>query len=499
MHGRFASLGAALRWRSWSVHAQRLFPEKGVEADFTSTLAFRTSPYQSEIRKVMKQDRESARGGAAHEQQPQQPQQQQEQQRKLKLSSPLTSIPQQVFSAGQWLEHLDLSGTGLSSLPPDFSAQLPHLKILFLSSCHFSVFPSELQSCAQLEMIAFRGNRMQRIPENAFPPRLRWLILTDNDISELPASIGRCERLEKCLLAGNKLRSLPAEMQRCHNLALLRLSANALDAIPEWLFAMPRLSFLSYAGNPCTLTPSATESNNLPSVNWADLEVHSILGQGASGVISAATWHSRSVAVKRFRAAVTSDGAPRDEMAAVVAGGRHENIIDVLGCVADESNKDSAGALVMQLIPEDYRVLGLSPSFESCSRDCFAPETRLLSAAGLAILRGVAGAAAHLAGKGIAHGDLYAHNVLYNDSGHAFLGDFGAATVHGSTDGRHEKLELLAFAHLIQDVMGLMPEADAGLVQRLETLHAECSDADVKLRPRLGEVVARLQTIDAQG
>ena len=33
----------------------------------------------------------------------------------------------------------------------------------------------------------------------------------------------------------------------------------------------------------------------------------------------------------------------------------------------------------------------------------------------------------HLHGRGICHGDFYAHNLLVDDHGHAILGDFGAA------------------------------------------------------------------------
>ncbi len=100
------------------------------------------------------------------------------------------------------LEQLDLSGTGLSSLPEDVGLRLPNLKIAFFSNCNFKVFPKQLAACPQLEMVAFRSNGMAEIPEDAFPPRLRWLILTDNNVATLPASIGRCSRLQKCMLAG---------------------------------------------------------------------------------------------------------------------------------------------------------------------------------------------------------------------------------------------------------------------------------------------------------
>ena len=64
------------------------------------------------------------------------------------------------------------------------------------------------------------------------------------------------------------------------------------------------------------------------------------------------------------------------------------------------------------------------------------------------ILLSVAEAAAHLHSLGISHGDLYAHNTLFNSDGHALLGDFGAATCYTLMQTRKdliERLEVRAF------------------------------------------------------
>ena len=134
---------------------------------------------------------------------------------KLKLTCPLDTFLSEILDLGETLEQLDLSGTGLSSLPQDFGPRLPNLKVAFFSQCNFITFPKELAACPQLEMVAFRGNGMKTVPEDALPPRLRWLILTDNRLSSLPDSIGRCERLQKCMLAGNRLKTLPDHMSAC--------------------------------------------------------------------------------------------------------------------------------------------------------------------------------------------------------------------------------------------------------------------------------------------
>lgn len=430
---------------------------------------------------------------------------------KLKLSCPLQTFPTEIFDLGASLEQLDLSGTGLSSLPPDFGQHLPNLKVAFFSQCAFSTFPSALASCPRLEMVAFRGNGMAVLPEDALPPQLRWLILTDNKLSSLPRSIGTCERLQKCMLAGNRLQTLPDEMQHCKKLGLLRLSSNRLHKLPDWLFNMPELAFLSFAGNPCSASEAVALSDDrqlgLEHVDWSELEVQHTLGEGASGIISKGLWRidpstTEEVAIKLFRGALTSDGTPEDEMAAYIAAGQHQNIIDVLGRIhghPDEANGAFKGGLVMQLIPPFYQTLGQPPSLLTCTRDTYPKGARLSVENALSILEDIAAAAAHLHYKKVAHGDLYAHNILTSEDGHALLGDFGAATVHGGkVPPLVEKLEVLAFAHLVEDLLGLVTVATdehRAVVKGLQDLHQRCSAKTVPARPTFKQLLVEMKRI----
>jgi hypothetical protein len=430
---------------------------------------------------------------------------------KLKLTCPLQAFPTAIFGLGTCLEQLDLSGTGLSSLPADFGRNLLNLKVAFFSQCSFSTFPSVLASCPRLEMVAFRGNGMSSVPENSLPPQLRWLILTDNKLSSLPRSIGKCGRLQKCMLAGNRLRTLPDELQHCKKLGLLRLSSNNLQILPDWLFSMPELAFLSFAGNPC----SAPEDVALPDdskpglvpVDWSELEIQHTLGEGASGIISKGLWHvtpgaGEEVAIKLFRGSLTSDGTPEDEMAACIAAGQHKNIIDVLGQVhghPDEASGAFKGGLVMQLVPPYYKALGQPPSLLTCTRDTYPPDANLSVGNALQISEGVAAAAAHLHYKKITHGDLYAHNILWCKDGHAMLGDFGAATVHGGkVPALVEKLEVLAFAHLVEDLLGLITATtyeQHTVIGRLQHIQQRCSNETVTARPSFKQVLVEIARI----
>lgn len=348
----------------------------------------------------------------------------------------LHELPAEVLALADTLEVLDLSGNQLQALPDTFAA-LHKLRVLFCSDNPFTELPAVLGRCAALDTIGFKANRLERVPAQALPPLLRWLILTDNHIAELPASLGDCERLQKLMLAGNHLRRLPASIARCQRLELVRLAANrferAEDALPDGLLDLPRLAWLAHAGNPFSQVRehAAEQAGATAPIAWSQLVLQGLLGEGASGVIHAATWQrdggaAQAVAVKLFKGAMTSDGLPRSEMAASIAAGAHPNIVAVEGRLTD--HPDDVQGLVLHRIPPGYQNLAAPPSLASCTRDVYAHDSRFSAAQALAIAVAMASAVAHLHRQGLVHGDLYAHNILVDADGGSLLGDFGAAS-----------------------------------------------------------------------
>ena len=109
--------------------------------------------------------------------------------RRLKLACGLSEFPREIFELAETLEILDLSGNALTALPDDLP-RLGKLRILFCSDNPFTELPAVIGQCAALEMVGFKANRIARVPAVALPPKLRWLILTDNAIAELPPEIG---------------------------------------------------------------------------------------------------------------------------------------------------------------------------------------------------------------------------------------------------------------------------------------------------------------------
>lgn len=419
---------------------------------------------------------------------------------RLDLSCGLTEFPQEIFQLADSLEILNLSGNALTRLPDDLH-RLTRLRILFCSDNHFTELPACLGQCAQLSMIGFKANQIASVPGEALPPLLRWLILTDNCISQLPEELGQRPLLQKLMLAGNRLRDLPQNLIDCQRLELIRLAANQFTELPEIVLMLPALSWLAYAGNPLNDDASTLRpADNTPDIPWSQLELEHKLGEGASGIIHQARWNrpgqaSQSVAVKLYKSSITSDGSPLNEMNACIAAGEHPNLIKVLGRVA--GHPDNQAGLVMELIDPSFSNLADLPSFDSCSRDEYAESTRFTYNCALRIARGIASAANHLHARGICHGDLYAHNILFNAEGDCVLGDFGAACFHATDDSQQsralQRFEVRAFGVLLGE---LLQRIDSGLSDQgrgiLEDLHKRCMQPEVLERPGFTEVLQRL-------
>lgn len=412
--------------------------------------------------------------------------------KRLNLACGLTEFPQEIFSLSDSLEMLDLSGNALTDLPHDLH-RLTHLKILFCSNNPFTHLPEAIGQCPQLQVVGFKACRIREVSPRALPAQLRSLILTDNCIESLPDELGDCSALQKLMMAGNRLRHLPESLARCERLELLRISANNIGHLPDWLLNMPALAWLACAGNP--MSKPATDTPIHP-VAWQDLQLEQVLGQGASGIIQQALWLSddrapQPVAVKLYKGAVTSDGSPLNEMAACIGAGNHPNLINVLGQI--HGHPAEVDGLVMELISPEFINLAGPPSLQSCTRDIYN-DTRFTGEVALRIATGVAAATAHLHAQGLTHGDLYGHNVLWNERGDCLLGDFGAASFYAEaqTGARLERLEVRAYGILLGELLERCDGMDRQTLEQLTELQHQCVQPAIELRPSFAQIEQRL-------
>jgi hypothetical protein len=387
---------------------------------------------------------------------------------RLTLSEKLTTFPLEIIALADSLEILDLSNNRLTSLPKEL-AKLTKLKIIFASNNCFTTLPEVLGQCDNLEMVGFKSNQISYIPKNSLPQKLRWLILTDNRIETLPDSLGERPRLQKLALAGNILTCLPSTLDQCCNLELVRISANNLTECPDQLLGLPKLAWFAFAGNP--FSRSSVNVDSISSLPSSSFVLHNILGQGASGVISRATWTKsqstfpNEIAVKVFKGSITSDGYPEDELYACLKTGNHQNLVRSLAQV----NEEGYLALIMNLIPDSYTNLGLPPCFDSCTRDNFPAGFRLSISQIATIVKQIEDVYEHLHVNQVCHGDLYAHNTLFDEEANIIFGDFGAASMYHMLSDEQQKLiktiERRALTHFIEDLLSICDEKDQTSLQ----------------------------------
>ncbi len=417
---------------------------------------------------------------------------------RLDLSADLTEFPEEIFALADSLEVLNLSGNQLTGLPADLS-RLHKLRILFCSDSPFTAVPDVLGDCPQLEMVGFKSCQIEQVPAASLPQRLRWLILTDNRVRQLPNELGNCSRLQKLMLAGNQLTTLPQRLADCQNLELLRIAANRFEVLPQWLLELPRLSWLAFAGNPCVDSRETAALGN--TISRADISLGEVLGQGASGIIHAAQWRDsdQPMAVKLFKGRMTSDGLPHSEMAACLQAGEHANLIRVAGPL--QTQPGYLPGLLLERIDASYQTLAGPPSLSSCTRDCYAEDRCFTVASALRIARGAAAAVGHLHDRGILHGDVYAHNLLVDPHGRCLLGDFGAASFfdpHSQAGHRLQRLEARAFGNLLEELLQRCAPDDQPQVHAvLHELRAQCTLEQVTQRPAFSEVNEVLEAISA--
>ena len=254
-------------------------------------------------------------------------------------------------------------------------------------------FPSEIYALADsLQILDLSGNQLSRLPDDL--PRLhqlRVIFCSDNHFTELPRVLGRCPVLTMVGFKANRIAHVPPESLPAQ-LRWLILTDNQIETLPDALGQCTQLQKL-------------------------------MLGEGASGVIHQASWHTntgtQAVAVKLFKGSLTSDGLPACEMAACLHAGVHPHLISAMGQI--EGHPDQTQGLVMPLIDPLFITLAGPPSLDSCTRDVYAPDTRFSITVMLQLALGMTRAAQHLHARGILHGDLYAHNLLHNGQGQVGL------------------------------------------------------------------------------
>lgn len=413
------------------------------------------------------------------------------QQNKLTVRN-CTSFPMEVLAYPD-TEILDMSFGHMISLPDEI-CRLHKMRIAFFSSHDFTEIPSVLSDCEALEMVGFKSCQISKIPDRSLPPKLRGLILTDNQLSSLPSLIGKYTKLQKLMLSGNHLQTLSKEILSCEDLQLLRLSINDLPKSPDWLFQLPRLAWYSDTGNP--FHTSRVSLGDITEIPWNEVQICEKIGESTKNIVyKAILKNGREVAVKVFGSGITTDGLPVDDINACLLAGEHQHIIGGLGKTSN--SVDGIQGLIMPLISERFKVLGKPPDFKTLTRDTYPDIANLPLVRIRKILHDISSAMQHCHHKGIMHGDIYAHNILSDPEGHSYLGDFGAASLYPPNTAGGELrqgVDVRGFSYLITDLISNCPkEMGKPLMVKLQKLEEACSDWKVSNRPSFREIHSELE------
>lgn len=200
---------------------------------------------------------------------------------------------------------LDLRGQNLLAVPPEVLT-LDYLEELWLDNNAIRVVPADLNVLPRLRIIDLRQNPLREIadipdlvldwgtwqrhrdrlaPEHIAGlwlrwhaddlieellrlPRLCWLDLSFNRLTEIPKSISRLQNLTSLNLNDNRLTEIPESISRPQNLISLNLGGNQLTALPKWLSRLQNLSSLNLGVNQLTKLPeSISRLQNLTSLD----------------------------------------------------------------------------------------------------------------------------------------------------------------------------------------------------------------------------------------
>jgi serine/threonine protein kinase len=233
-------------------------------------------------------------------------------------------------------------------------------------------------------------------------------------------------------------------------------------------------------------------------VDWAQLRLGARLGEGASGhiyqaqVIGDAT---QALALKLFKGSVTSDGLPEHELAACLTAGQHPALCTPVAEL--QGHPDGTPGLLLPLIPPTHINLAGPPSLDSCTRDVYASGLKIAMPLVQKLALSIAQALTHLHVHGVMHGDLYAHNILWNTgTGDAVLSDFGAATLLPAGDAvtcrQLQSLEVRAFGCLLEELLEHSDVQTSARGEKLRTVALACLDTQPSARPEATDVLAQI-------
>lgn len=153
------------------------------------------------------------------------------------------------------ITELDFSGCGLSYLPPEIG-QFANLEKLWLQDNNLEELPPSIGNLRKLTQLKLTGNKLKALPKEFWRlSSLERLWLNNNSFSDLDDKLGKLSSLKWLILDDNPLTALPSTIERLVHLEELWLQEGQLAVLPESLTKLESLKKLMLWGNPLQQLP----------------------------------------------------------------------------------------------------------------------------------------------------------------------------------------------------------------------------------------------------
>jgi internalin A len=141
---------------------------------------------------------------------------------------------------------LDLSGKGLTELPPEIG-QLDQLTSLLVYNNRLTSLPPQIVQLTSLTVLNVARNELTSLPASIGQlTLLTTLAVGNNPLTELPAEIGQLKWLQHLHVHECRLSVLPSEIGQLKELRIFQLQRNPLTALPPEIAQLESLTDLRF-------------------------------------------------------------------------------------------------------------------------------------------------------------------------------------------------------------------------------------------------------------
>mmetsp|Transcript_5191 Transcript_5191/g.10127 ORF Transcript_5191/g.10127 Transcript_5191/m.10127 type:complete len:412 (-) Transcript_5191:199-1434(-) len=182
--------------------------------------------------------------------------------KKLRALKKLSLVRNRIRSLPQ-LKHLtsltvlNLFQNQIQELPD--LAKADKLEKLILTRNRFAHVPESLNQLRALKTLKIAENAITSLGDVEFKglDNLSTLDFHENQVEELPESIGLLTKMETLVFARNNVKGLPESLQKMTDLKLFHASHNLIEAIPpNILLAFKNLESMDFSANRLRMIPS---------------------------------------------------------------------------------------------------------------------------------------------------------------------------------------------------------------------------------------------------